>query len=302
MKKLLRTPQLTPAKDVQQLIENRRFFNMKHCELNIFETYQQVNGIYISFNDIVITSMVRGKKIIQLGEKPAFVYSPGETVIANCKEKLLIDFPEASLQNPAQCIALTLDADYVKRTINQLKYQYGRSEIINWELQFDQYHFNNNDDIASALNKLVNISCSHDVLKDVYADLSLKELLMRLMQSQNLSRVSNNIVTADDNRMHYIIQYIQQHLSDKISIDDLSKKAYLSRNIFYKYFKQQFGITPLDYINQERIKFAKELLEQKQYSISDVSLQCGFTDVNYFVRIFKKLAGVTPGRYMYGNV
>ena len=67
--------------------------------------------------------------------------------------------------------------------------------------------------------------------------------------------------------------------------------------MFFKWFREQFGITPLEYINRERLKLAKQLLADKKNSISSVSLQCGFNDVNYFVRLFKKAEGITPGMY-----
>jgi AraC-like DNA-binding protein len=71
----------------------------------------------------------------------------------------------------------------------------------------------------------------------------------------------------------------------------------MSRNEFFKWFKEQFGITPLEYINRERIKLAKQILSDKENSVSSVGYQCGFTDVNYFVRLFKKAEGITPGAY-----
>lgn len=71
----------------------------------------------------------------------------------------------------------------------------------------------------------------------------------------------------------------------------------MSRNEFFRWFREQFGITPVDYINKERIKLAKQLLAQKNSTITEVSYQCGFADVNYFVRLFKKTEGVTPGAY-----
>jgi AraC-like DNA-binding protein len=80
-------------------------------------------------------------------------------------------------------------------------------------------------------------------------------------------------------------------------MDHLSRKAYLSRNAFFKWFREQFGITPLEYINRERIKLAKQLLADPRQSVTSVSLQCGFSDVNYFVRLFKKAEGITPGSY-----
>jgi AraC-like DNA-binding protein len=94
-----------------------------------------------------------------------------------------------------------------------------------------------------------------------------------------------------------VLHYINQNLTEKIEINTLTRKAYLSRNIFFKWFKEQFGVSPLEYINNERIKLAKQLLADKKNTITSVSFQCGFSDVNYFVRLFKKAEGITPGAY-----
>ncbi len=80
-------------------------------------------------------------------------------------------------------------------------------------------------------------------------------------------------------------------------LDTVCRKAYLSRNVFFKWFKEQFGISPLEYINASRIRLAKELLADVRNDIQSVSAQCGFSDVNYFIRVFRKLEGITPGSY-----
>ena len=59
---------------------------------------------------------------------------------------------------------------------------------------------------------------------------------------------------------------------------------------------KQFAIT-LEYINRERIKLAKQLLASPQHKVLTVSNMCGFSDVNYFVRLFKKCEGITPKAY-----
>lgn len=289
----------TQQNKLQTLVENRRIYNLNGCELNIFESYETAYQVPLAFNDVVITSMIAGKKVMHLPNKPSFDYLPGETVIANAREKMLIDFPEASELNPSQCIALTLDGNYVAETVQYLNHHYNSSnEASSWKLTFDHYHFQNNNEIASSLNKLIRICCSDDVAKNVYADLNLKELLIRLMQSQNLKMSSaESLSHSNSSRLNYVLNYIQQHLSSRISVDLLSRKAYLGRNHFFKWFKEQLGITPLEYINQERIRLAKQLLTDKNNSISEVSLQCGFNDVNYFVRLFKKTEGITPGAY-----
>lgn len=291
---------LTDPKYLQTLVENRRVFNLNNCELNVFESYQQVYGVPLTFNDLVITSMVRGKKIMHLFDKPAFDYLPGETVIVPEKETMVIDFPEAEAGNPTQCIALAVDPSYVNDTLNYLNSCYNSDPDLphNWKIQFNQYHFANDTEITEIINKIIRICSNGDKAKNIYADLSLKELLIRLVQSQHLKQVSAEASDKQNqSRYHFMLNFIHEHLTEKIVMDTLSRKAYMSRNEFFKWFRQQFGITPLEYINRERIKLAKQLLSEKGNSITETGYQCGFTDVNYFVRLFKKEEGITPGAY-----
>jgi AraC-like DNA-binding protein len=291
---------LTHPKYIQTLVENRRVFNLDNCELNVFESYQETYRVPLTFTDFVITSMVRGKKIMHLFDKPAFDYLPGETVIVPANETMVIDFPEAQTGNPTQCIALAVDSTYLNSTLQYLNNYYNSSpeDKHDWKLQFNQYHFDNDTEVTDLINKLIRVCSSVDKAKNIFADLNLKELLIRLVQSQHLQQVAlESSDSTNHSRLHYVIHYIHEHLTEKIPVDTLTRKAYLSRNMFFKWFKEQFGITPLEYINRERIKLAKQLLSDKRNSITTVSLQCGFSDVNYFVRLFKKTEGITPGAY-----
>ncbi len=291
---------LTHPKYLQTLVENRRVYNLQNCELNVFESYQEAYRVPLTFSEFVITSMVRGKKVMHLFDKPSFVYLPGETVIVPADETMVIDFPEAKQNNPTQCIALAVDARYVNDTIAYLNTFYNSDPDIahNWKLQFNQYHFANENEVSDLINKLIRVCSSADKAKNIYADLNLKELLIRLLQSQHMAQVSTEAGQQHNHsRLHYVLHFIHEHLTEKITVDSLIRKAYMSRNGFFKWFKEQFGITPLEYINRERIKLAKQLLADSKNSITSVSMQSGFADVNYFVRLFKKAEGITPGSY-----
>ena len=296
----LRKIELTNPKYLQTLVENRRIYNLKNSELNIFESYEQTYRVPLTFNDFVITSMVRGKKVMHLFNKPEFNYLPGETVIVPANETMIIDFPEASIATPSQCIALAVDAQYINNTLNYLNEYYNsvNDEKHAWRLQFNQYHFENDTEITELINKLIRVCQSAEKSKNIFADLNLKELLIRLVQSQHLQQVrTESVSSSNEGRLHYVLHHIHGHLTNKILINDLCRKAYLSRNAFFIWFKQQFGLTPVDYINNERLKLGKQLLAENRYTISQVSNYCGFSDVNYFVRLFKKTEGITPGAY-----
>jgi len=291
---------LTPVSQLRTLTEHLRTFNLKNCELVIFECYEPSTEIPLTFADFVITSMVMGRKVMHLDGLPSFEYLPGETVIIPANRSMTIDFPEASFTTPTQCVALKIDTPYIQETLNYLNEKYNTTidEPNEWKLLIDQYHFNNDAAITDLINKLVRICSGPENTKDIYADLTLRELLVRIAQNQHLQhQVNGSAQNSNNSRLHFVLQYIHDHLTERIDVDTLSRKAYLSRNIFFKWFQEQFGITPLEYITRERIRLARELLAHEKYTITQVSLQCGFTDVNYFVRTFKKSEGLTPGAY-----
>ena len=300
MKQTLNTIDLTKAASLQRLVENRRIFNLNNCELNIFESYQETYKVPLTFSDFVITSMVRGKKVMHLPGRDAFDYLPGETVIVPGHETMEIDFPEATMTDPTQCIALAVDGNYINDTIGYRNQYYNHQPDAEheWKLQFNQYHFDNDTEVTDLINKLIRVCRSGESAKNIFADLSLKELLIRLVQSQHLQQVNDEShQISNHSQLHYLLDYIRQNISEKILIDNLCRKSYLSRNAFFRLFKEQFGLTPLEYINHERLKLAKKLLAGSGESLNSVSSRCGFSDVNYFVRLFRKKEGLTPGAY-----
>ena len=97
--------------------------------------------------------------------------------------------------------------------------------------------------------------------------------------------------------MQAVIDYVEDYYGNKISIDALSKIARLSTSHFRKKFKEIYGIAPLDYVNCLRVEKAKDLLRSELYTQSEIATLCGFENVCYFNKVFKKYTGTTPGKY-----
>lgn len=89
-------------------------------------------------------------------------------------------------------------------------------------------------------------------------------------------------------------KYIYNHLPDKFTLDGLAQLSGLSRNFFCKIFREITGKTPFDYINETRIKLAKQLLTTTDMNIGEISSKCGFDDITYFYRVFKRYLNMTP--------
>jgi AraC-like DNA-binding protein len=290
---------ISEEKSMKTLVENRRAFTLQNCELNVFETLQASALVPLTFSDFVVTSMLRGRKVMHLFDKPGFDYVPGETVLVPANVTMKIDFPDAAEDNPTQCIALALDQTKIQQIIDRLNEQYPREgQNQYWSLNKNQYHFMNNLDLAQSLNKLIRICSGSALGKDILADLTLQELIVHIIQTQNLHAATDEQLVIDqDNPLSFVISYIRANISEKIQVDELSEKACMSRTSFYRAFKREFNLSPLDFILKEKIKKAKHLLSESRTSVSDVCYQLGFSDLNYFGRQFKKSEGISPTQY-----
>ncbi|AYZ13257.1 AraC family transcriptional regulator [Chryseobacterium arthrosphaerae] len=293
---LLNTPELRKENQLLSLVENQTKFNLNNCEFSIYETHKAAFGVKLHFENIAFTAMLRGKKHMKLDNKTGyFDYFPGESILVAPGETMVIDFPEAD-DTPTQCISLSLNPDFIENSLNYLNYNLPKvDESSQWNIQLDEYFLFNNQALASATNNIMRIAMDDNSQKDIMADFALKELLIRLMQTQARSMVEKNIVK-NRSRIGFVVDYIKRNLHQKLSIDSIAKLAYVSKSNFFKMFKDEFGTSPNDFILQERINKAKKLLAS-QNSIKETAYQTGFSDTNYFTRVFKQLVGVTPKSY-----
>lgn len=290
---------LKAEKDLRTLVENRSVYTMQHCELNVYETRQQSEKVRLVFNDMVLTTMLRGKKIMHLFGSEQFDYLPGESVIVPDHEEMVIDFPEADQQNPTQCIALAVQADILQDTLNLLNEKYPKVEKDDsWKIDLSCFHLQNTLEIKTTIDRLLSISTENNAAKDVLADFTLKELLIRLMQTQARKLILDNYhKNTNTNRFAFVVEYIKSHIHEDITVDKLSNLCYMSKPNFFRCFKREFGISPVDFVIQERIKAAKKLLKDMNVTISQACYSVGINNLSYFFKLFKRIEGVTPNEF-----
>lgn len=92
-----------------------------------------------------------------------------------------------------------------------------------------------------------------------------------------------------------IERYIDEHLGEKIGLNEICNEFFLSKNAVYRLFHDEFHSTVNDFIITKRLKRAQELLRSEQdFNITQIASFCGFSDYNYFIRLFKRQVGITP--------
>ena len=96
-----------------------------------------------------------------------------------------------------------------------------------------------------------------------------------------------------DKQIEEILKYINNNLSEDLSILILSDKFFISKYYLMHKFKKETGYTLHNYVLQKRLLMAKELIKSGE-SVTKASLQCGFKDYSSFLRSFKKMFNTTP--------
>lgn len=291
-------PELTGKNKLKSLVENRTVYNLENCELNLFETYQQSELVPLKFNDLVVTSMLKGKKVMHLFDDPGFDYLPGESVIIPSNVEMKIDFPEATFSSPTQCLALAIDQKKINDILQFLNEKYPREGKHNfWQLDHQNFFFQNNEEMTAIISKIIQVCQSTSIFKDTLADLSLQELIVKIVQSQTLKGIESDNLGSSNPYLTNIIALIRENLTGKIDLKTISNRVGMSASTLYRMFKSELGISPLEFIIMERIKLAKRFLSDKSIYIKNVSYETGFEDSNYFIRVFKHYEGITPKQY-----
>jgi AraC-like DNA-binding protein len=93
------------------------------------------------------------------------------------------------------------------------------------------------------------------------------------------------------------MDYIQENYSQNIDVTTLARKSNMSYSYFCRVFKKTTGNSPIEYINRLRINRAIELIKENNRNISEIAVTVGFSDTNYFSRVFRQIKKITPTRF-----
>ena len=94
-----------------------------------------------------------------------------------------------------------------------------------------------------------------------------------------------------------ILSYINDNISGKLSLDDISKSLHVDKYYMCHYFKDKTSMTVMDYIADRRINMAKRMLLNTGSTITEIAGKCGYSSASYFTQAFKKLVGKTPAEF-----
>lgn len=143
---------------------------------------------------------------------------------------------------------------------------------------------------------LFNLASSDDYIRDMRINSGLNELLVLLMNESWYPAEHFGTALKKQN-LDPIRDYLDTHYTEKVSLDALSDRFFISKFYLTRVFKEQYGMSINTYVQNLRITKAKQMLRFTDKKLEDIGYQCGLGAPHYFSRIFKQVEGITPSEF-----
>jgi AraC family transcriptional activator of pobA len=217
---------------------------------------------------------------------------PGQLIVINPGQQHGINRPVKT----AAFIALMYKADYLEDLIMRMTGTAAQP--------FPSEPFLLQSDIQILLTSLIqehqNKRLGRDLLISSLTDHLAIMLVRHYYQTrQNLMDLYPQPLSEDQLRFQPVIEYMHEHLSEKLNIDQLASLTRMNRFHFIRAFKQAFAHSPYDFLTDLRIAQAKRLLIQTKLSANDIGRLCGFFSASRFSAAFRQSCSMTPSAYRY---
>jgi AraC family transcriptional regulator len=150
--------------------------------------------------------------------------------------------------------------------------------------------------IATAFRlEMYNDEFGSKLYSESLANLFLIHLLRNYCTQDLTLRVRDRGLSHD--RLQTALDFIHDRLSTEFKLQDIAQELGIGQYHFSRLFKQSIGISPYQYVIQQRVECAKRLLKQEEKSIADIALASGFSSQSQMTQHFRKLTGTTPSLY-----
>ena len=138
-----------------------------------------------------------------------------------------------------------------------------------------------------------------DGVGQLYIESLANALIVNLLRDYSVTKPRIAVYEGglSDRSLFQAIEYIDHHLSQSIKLEDLATHLGISKFHFSRLFKKSTGISPHQYVMQQRIELAKQLLTKADRSIADVALDCGFNSHAHLSKYFRYYVGMSPKAY-----
>ena len=153
-----------------------------------------------------------------------------------------------------------------------------------------------NPDIIKYMDSMLNEQENNKPYSDHICQNILEIILIEILRITK-TKVDTEPTVSSSKECFKLKKYLDSNYASKITIDDLARLSNLNKYYLIHSFNRYFGSSPINYLCKIRIRVAKELLKNSDYSIEQISQSAGFSSQSYFTQCFKKDCGMSPSAY-----
>jgi len=277
--------------------KTHKYLTRQHMLSTDYEVFHYLNndisGINLHHHDFYECYLFISGDVTYLIEGKTYYLEPGDLILINSKE--LHQAIIRSKDVPYERIVLWINRSFLKElstdeTDLSLCFEsLNRKNVLRADFELQQ-------NIRLLLNKLISLERYKGIGYKLLYKAYISELLVHINNLATSGNIKLDLDIKKSNLIDGIIEYINNHIEEDITVDELSECFYLSKFHLSREFKKHTGTTIHRYIIQKKLIEAKELI-LKGVPIISVYKQCGFGDYSNFFRSFKNEYGVTPKRF-----
>ncbi len=173
--------------------------------------------------------------------------------------------------------------------------------LLNHEYLVNEMHGAGDTDFHNAVNALFSAMKSKEEAGYQFFVMAALYQMLGTIISLGLYTAAEKLpyITGDKNipKLKKVLTYIRSHYDTQITLNDMADAVGMSPKYFCFFFRDMTKKTPVEYLNSYRIERAARKLLNSDMSVTEISYACGFNDLSYFIKSFKKLKGITPAKF-----
>ncbi len=262
-------------------------FETENIKLLYYDLACGYEGTYKTYEYTRLCTILEGEKNVRVNNNKEFSYSTNEFIVLPPNSQV-----EMKMNTHTKALVLEMSDDLLSNVSKNVISDYCDSATVS--KQNDVFCGSKRNAIEYELNSIFTmyLSPKKEREKIFLIDLAAQKMAYELLKEREIRPLINGDT---DRPVSKSIKYIKDNVYNNITIEELAFLSNMSVSHYSKHFKRVVGVCPNTYIRNIKLKKAKELLTYK--SVTEVAYDLSYSNVSYFIRLFKEKYGVTPKRW-----
>lgn len=234
-------------------------------------------------------------------DQTSMTLAPGESAFINSNRLHIIRSADPGPDDFS--ISILFLPEFIAAADSIIYTKYVQPVIDSPEIAF--IHFTNNIEWHREVNRYVFSAINAQVEHSPGCELEVRNAIsaawltiMRNTADMPRQRVAEGEITTQM-RVKRMVSFIYGNYSKSITLAEIAASASVSKSECNRCFRKYFGMTPFQFLNEHRMEHASQLLLTTSDPVKSIAVSCGFDDASYFIRLFKKIKGITPAEFRF---